>query len=163
MEARRSLPFPLRAAAGAFVLAFFPAICEAEKFVYLGSQPDGVEVHVQVSPPVTLADGKRQGWFRTILKKPLPINDENGETRQYIEMLAYNVADCTKRTMGASAMIYYDDKNAVVARFEVPPKELVLRKIKANTLGDSMLGWLCTTQKHSPPIVKSPGTESPFK
>ena len=77
--------------------------------------------------------------------------------------LAANVADCTKRTMGAAAMIYHDDKLAVVARFEVPPKELELRKIKANTLGDSMLNWLCATKKPPSPVVKSPGTDSPFK
>ena len=163
MKARRTLAVPLpRAVAGTLALAFVPAICSAEKFVYLGSQPDGVEVHVQVSPPVTLADGKRQAWFRTLLKKAQPINNENGETRQYSEMLALNVSDCAKRTMGAAAMVYYDDKNAIVARFEIPRNELVLRKIRANTLGDSMVGWLCATHK-PPPIVKSPGTDSPFK
>lgn len=144
-------------------LAFVPATCAAEKFVYLGSQPDGVEVYVQVSPPVTAAEGRRQGWFRTVLKKPQPIYDENGETRQYTDMLAYNVADCAKHTMGASAMIYHDDKQAIVARFEIPPKELELRKIKASTLGDAMLNWLCTTKKLPSPVVKSPGTDSPFK
>ena len=163
MKARHSLLLPLHAAAGVFALAFFPGVCSAEKFVYLGSQPDGIEVHVQVSPPAAVADGKRQGWFRTMLKKAQPINNEYGETRQYSEMLALNVADCAARTMGAAAMIYYDDKNAIVARFEIPPKELVLRKIKSNTLGDSMLGWLCAKPKPSPPIVKSPGTASPFK
>ena len=159
----KALANPLsRAVAGMLALAFFPVVCGAEKFVYLGSQPDGVEVYVQASPPVTLADGKRQGWFRTLPKKAQPINNEYGETRQYSEMLALNVTDCAKRKMGAAAMVYYDDKNVIVARFEIPRNEVVLRKIKANTLGDSMLGWLCASQK-PPPIVKTPGTDSPFK
>ena len=147
----------------AVALAVAPALGNAEKFVYLGAQPDGAEIYVQASPPVPSTDGRRMGWFRTTLKTPLPINDENGITRQYSEMLAYNVADCAKRTMAASAMIYHDDKQAVVARFEIPPKELELRKIKAKTLGDAMLDWLCTTKKLPSPAVKSPGTESPFK
>ena len=130
MKARHSLLLPLHAAAGVFALAFFPGVCSAEKFVYLGSQPDGIEVHVQVSPPVAVADGKRQGWFRTMLKKAQPINNEYGETRQYSEMLALNVADCATRTMGAAAMVYYDDKNTIVARFEIPPKELVLLNVE---------------------------------
>ncbi len=147
----------------AVALAVAPALGNAEKFVYLGAQPDGAEIYVQASPPAASADGRRMGWFRTMLKTPLPINDENGITRQYSEMLAYNVADCAKRTMAASSMIYHDDKQAVVARFEIPPKELELRKIKAKTLGDAMLDWLCTTKKLPSPAVKSPGTESPFK
>jgi hypothetical protein len=147
----------------AAALAVAPAICAAEKFVYLGAQPDGVEIYVQVSPPVASADGRRGGWFRTMLKTPLPINDENGITKQYSEMLAYNVADCANRAMAASAMIYHDDKRAVVARFAIPPRELELRKVKANTLGDAMLDWLCTTKKLPSPAVKSPGTQSPFK
>lgn len=154
-----------RAARLAVTLAFavVPAISAAEKFTHLGSQPDGAEIYVQVSPPVASADGRRMGWFRTTLKAPMPINDENGITKQYSAMLAYNVADCAKRTMGASAMIYQDDKQAVLARFEIPPKELELRKIKANTLGDAMLDWLCTTKKPPSSAVKSPGTQSPFK
>ena len=158
-------PMSVRAAM-VLALALFaaPAIGAGEKFTYLGSQPDGVEVHVQTAPPVTGADGRRQGWFRTVLKKPLPVNDASGETRQYTDMLAFNVADCAKRTMAASAMVYYDDKQAIVARFEIPPKELELRAIRPNTLGDAMLDWLCTTKKKLPsPIVKSPGTDSPFK
>ena len=147
----------------AVALAVAPALGNAEKFVYLGAQPDGAEIYVQASPPVPSTDGRRMGWFRTTLKAPLPINDENGITRQYSELLAYNVADCAKRTMAASAMIYHDDKQAVVARFEIPPKELELRKIKAKTLGDAMLDWLCTTKKLPSPAVKSPGAESPFK
>jgi len=145
------------------VLAFFPAISNAEKFVYLGAQPDGVEVHVQASPAVVDAAGRRGGWFRTMLPKAGAIKDESGATRQYSEMLAYNLADCGKRTMGAAAMIYYDDKSAVVARYEVPAKEIALRKVKANTLGDAMLGYLCATRKLPSPVVKSPGTDSPFK
>jgi len=163
MTARRKLAYPFCAAAGAFALAFFPSACIAEKFVYLGAQPDGAELQVQASPPVVDADGRRGGWFRTLQKKAQQIRDENGQMRQYAEMLAYNVADCAKRSMGAAAMIYHDDKNAVVARFEIPPKEVELRKIKANTLGDAMLDWLCTTKKLPSPAVKSPGTDSPFK
>jgi len=144
-------------------LALAPVPGKAEKFVYLGAQPDGTEMYVQASPPVVSTDGRRMGWFRTLQKTPLPINDENGITRQYSEMLAYNVADCAKRTMAASAMIYHDEKQAVVARFEIPAKELELRKIKANTTGDAMLDWLCTTKKLPSPAVKSPGTQSPFK
>ena len=163
MKARLSLEHALYAAAGALALAFFPAVCGAEKFVYLGSQPDGAEVHVQASPPVVGADGRREGWFRTLQKNAQPVRDEYGETRQYTEMLAYNVADCAKRTMGAATMIYHGDNNAVVARFEIPRKELPLRKIKANTLGDAMLDWLCTTRKLPAPAARSPGIDSPFK
>ncbi len=163
MKARRSWVYPLCTAAGAFALAFFPSVSIAEKFVFLGAQPDGAELQVQASPSVVDGAGRRGGWFRTLPKKTQPIRDENGEMRQYAEMLAYNVADCAKRSMGAAAMIYHDDKNAVVARFEIPPKEVELRKIKANTLGDAMLDWLCTTKKLPSPLVKSPGTDSPFK
>lgn len=163
MKSQFSKAYALCVATGAVTLALSPAICGAEKFVYLGSQPDGAEVHVQASPPVVDADGRREGWFRTVLKMAQPIRDEYGETRQYTEMLAYNVADCGKRTMGASAMIYHDDKNAVVARFEIAPKEVELRKIKANTLGDAMLEWLCTTKKLRSRVVRTPGIDSPFK
>ena len=149
-------------AALAAMLATFPALCATEKFVYLGAQPDGVEVYVQASPPTIAADGRRQGWFRTVPKAPLPINDENGAPRQYTDMLAYNVADCAKRTMGATAMIYRDAKQATVARFEIPPKELELRAIKSSTLGDAMLNWLCTARKPAAP-PPSPGTASPYK
>jgi hypothetical protein len=152
-----------RAIAIAIAFTLAPLVCAAEKFVYLGSQPDGVEVFVQASPAVTAADGRRQAWFRTLLKKPQPINDENGQARQYTDMLAYNVADCAKRTMAASVMIYHDDTNAIVARFEIPPKELELRKIKTNTLGEGMLNWLCASRKLPSPTVRSPGTDSPFK
>jgi hypothetical protein len=134
----------------------------AEKFVYLGAQPDGAEIYVQASPPTTGADGRRQAWFRTVPKSPTAINDENGAKREYTDMLAFNVADCAKRTMGASAMIYRDDKQATVARFEIPPKELELRAIKANTLGDTMLNRLCAARKPAAP-PPSPGTASPYK
>jgi surface-adhesin protein E len=163
MRVRLSRAYALCAAGGVLALALFSAVCGAEKFVYLGTQPDGAEVHVQASPPVVDADGRHEGWFRTLQKQAQPIRDEYGETRQYTEMLAYNVADCAKRTMGAAAMIYHNDKNAVVARFEIPRKELELRKIKANTLGDAMLDWLCTTKKLRSPAVRSSGTDSPFK
>jgi len=151
------------AAALAASLAALPALAATEKFVYLGAQPDGVEVYVQASPPTNAADGRRQGWFRTVPKTPLAINDENGAARQYADMLAFNVADCPKRTMGAAAMIYRDDKQATVARFEIPAKELELRSIKANTLGDSMLNWLCAPKKKPAAPPPSPGTASPYK
>ena len=158
---------PVRVAVGPFVglaalLAALPALAAAEKFVYLGAQPDGAEIYVQASPPTTGADGRRQAWFRTVPKAPLPINDENGTPRQYTDMLAFNVADCAKRTMGAAAMIYRDDKQATVARFEIPPKELELRTIKANTLGEAMLNRLCAARKPATP-PPSPGTASPYK
>jgi hypothetical protein len=151
----------LRAACAAVLALALPAVA-AEKFVYLGSQPDGTEVQVQSSPSLNLDGGRRAGWFRTLPKSPLPINDETGATRQYADMLAYNVADCSKRAMAASAMIYRDDKGAAVARFEVPPKELELRAVKPNTLGAAMLDWLCTTKKPAAPPL-SPGTVSPYK
>ena len=147
----------------AAAVASMPALCATEKFVYLGAQPDGVEIYVQASPPTTGADGRRQGWFRTVPKAPQPINDEHGAPQQYTDMLAFNVADCAKRTMGASAMIYRDDKQATVARFEIPPKELELRPIKANTLGDAMLGRLCAPTKKPVAPPPSPGTASPYK
>lgn len=139
-----------------------PAAAATEKFVYLGSQPDGTEVQVQGSPPQGVDGGRRAGWFRTLPKAPLPINDEIGATRQYADMLAYNVADCAKRTMAASAMIYRDEKGAVVARFEVPAKELELRAVKPNTLGSAMLDWLCAVRKAAP-TPPSTGTASPYK
>lgn len=151
-----------RTAAAWITLGFLPIVCAAENFVYLGSQPDGVDVYVQASPPTLSADGRRQGWFRTVPKTTLPINDETGVTREYTDMLAFNVADCAKRTMGAVAMVYRDGAQMTVARFEIPPKELELRKIKANTLGDAMLNALCTTKK---PVASAPssGPASPFK
>ena len=112
---------------------------------------------------MTAEDGRRQGWFRTVPKAPQPINDENGATRQYSDMLAFNVADCKKRTMGATAMIYRDDKEVTVARFVIPPKEVELRAIKANSLGDAMLGWLCAARKKPAAPPPSPGTASPYK
>ncbi len=151
------------ATAIAALAASLPAHGATEKFVYLGAQPDGVEVYVQASPPTIGADGRRQGWFRTVPKAPLAINDENGTARQYTDMLAFNVADCPKRTMGAAAMIYRDDKQATVARFEIPPNELELRAIKASTLGDSMLNWLCAPKKKPAPPPPSPGTASPVQ
>ena len=165
------------AIAFAALLSTLPVLAATEKFVYLGAQPDGVEIFVQASPPIVAADGRREAWFRTVPKTPQPINDENGATQNYTDMLAFNVADCSKRTMGAAAMIYRDDKQGTVARFEIPPNELELRPIKANTLGDAMLGRLCATVKKSAPTatapeapakksagpVLSPGTASPYK
>jgi hypothetical protein len=152
-------------AASAFVatLVAVPALCATEKFVFLGAQPDGVEIYVQASAPIAGADGRRQAWFRTVPKTPQTINDENGAAREYSDMLAYNVADCKKRTMAAAAMIYRDDKQTTVARFEIPPKELELRPIKANTLGEAMLGRLCAPEKKPAPPAMSPGTASPYK
>jgi hypothetical protein len=155
--------FHAASALAAIALTSMPAICAAEKFIYLGAQPDGVEVYVQVSAPATMPDGRRQGWFRTVQKVSQPITDEHGMARQYSNLLAHNIADCAARAMGTSAMIYQDDKQAIVARFEIPPKDLELRKIKANTLGDTMLNWLCAAKRLPSPIVKSPGTDSPFK
>jgi hypothetical protein len=152
-------------AAFAALLAALPALAATEKFVYLGAQPDGVEVFVQASPPIAGADGRREAWFRTVPKTPQPINDENGAPQKYADMLAFNVADCGKRTMGAATMIFRDDKQATVARFEIPPNELELHPIKANTLGEAMLGRLCASAKKpaaSPPAM-SPGTASPYK
>jgi hypothetical protein len=159
----RALAFPPLAAAFAALLApALPATAATEKFVYLGSQPDGTEVHVQGTPPLNVDGGRRAGWFRTLPKAPLPINDETGAKRQYADMLAYNVADCAKRTMAASAMVYRDEKGTTVARFEIPSKELELRAVKPNTLGAAMLDWLCTSRKAAPP-PPSPGTASPYK
>ena len=164
------------AVAVATLLAALPVLAATEKFVFLGAQPDGVEIFVQSSPPTAAADGRRQAWFRTVPKTPQAINDENGVTHNWTDMLAYNVADCAKRTMAAAAMIYRDDKQTTVARFEIPSKELELRPIKANTLGDAMLGRLCapvkkpatTTSPEAPAKrsagpVTSPGTASPYK
>jgi hypothetical protein len=160
---RRSPRTARRGAIAIAALWVLPAVCAAEKFVYLGAQPDGAELYVQASPPTTAAEGRRQGWFRTVPKTPQPINDENGAPRHYADLLALNVADCAKRTMGASAMIYRDDKGITVARFEIPPKELELRPIKANTLGDAMLGRLCAPTKKPAAPPPSPGTASPYK
>jgi hypothetical protein len=157
-----SRAFPGASIALLAAIAALPALAATEKFVYLGAQPDGVEVYVQASPPTADAEGHRRGWFRTVPKAPLSINDENGTTRPYADMLALNVADCTKRTMGASAMIYRDDKQATVARFEIPAKELELRAIKANTLGEAMWSRLCAARKPAAP-PPSPGTASPYK
>jgi hypothetical protein len=154
----------LRAAiAFATVFSMLPALAATEKFVYLDAQPDGVEIYVQASAPIADADGRRQAWFRTVPKTPQPINDENGAARQYSDMLAYNVADCKQRTMAAAAMIYRDDKQATVARFEIPPKELELHPVKVNTLGEAMLGRLCAPAKKPAPPATSTGTASPYK
>jgi hypothetical protein len=147
---------------GLLALALLPLASAAEQFVYLGAQPDGVEIYVQASPPSVTADGRRQGWFRTVPKGPQQINDETGAKRTYADMLALNVADCGKRTMAASAMLYRDEKQAIVARYEIAGKELELRKIKANTLGEAMLDRLCVPKKPAAPAL-SPGTASPYK
>ena len=145
-------------------LALVSLSCAAEKFVYLGTQPDGAELFVQASPPFSRSDGKRQGWFRTVPTAPQSVKDEYGFERQYDDMLALNIADCATRSMGVTSIVYRDDKGAALARFERPADEIEYRKVKAATLGNTMLDWLCATpKKASAPPAASPGTASPFK
>jgi hypothetical protein len=152
------------AAVSALALALMPLACAAEKFVYLGTQPDGAELFVQASPPTSRADGKRQGWFRSVPTTPQRVNDEYGFERQYDDVLAFNVADCATRSMGATSIVYRDDKGTALARFELPADEIEYRKVKPATLGDIMLNWLCATpKKPAAPPATSPGTASPFK
>src|SRR5664279_5358738 len=92
------------------LMAMWPALCAAEKFVPFGVQPDGSEVSVQASPPVRLTDGRRQGWFRTTPKAPRTIADEQGTKQKYSEMLALNIADCSVHRMGAAMLVYRDAK-----------------------------------------------------
>jgi hypothetical protein len=170
-EALIRVTFPARrprvhraAAVIALALALAPLSSVAEKFVYLGTQPDGVELFVQASPPASRTDGKRQGWFRTVPATPQRVKDEYGFERQYDDMLALNVADCTTRSMGVTSIVYRDDKGAALARFERPADEIEYRKVKPATLGDTMLDWLCAaSKKPSSPPAPSPGTASPFK
>lgn len=166
---RAAIPAPTycfrgAAAGAALALALTPLACAAEKFVYLGTQPDGAELFVQMSPPIARADGKRQGWFRTVPLTPQRVKDEYGFERQYDDMLAFNVADCATRVMGVTSFVYRDDKGAALARFELPANEIEYRKVLPGSLGDTMLGWLCATPKK--PAAKpslSPGTASPYK
>ena len=154
---------PARFARAARVaLALVPALAAAETFVAFGTQPDGARVYVQSSPPAQLADGRRQGWFRTVARGSESVRDEYGVVQQYHELLALNVADCKARRMGAASMTYRDDHGVVVARFELKPAEVELVGVRANTLGESMFGWLCTppTPKATPPL---PSAGSPFK
>jgi hypothetical protein len=144
----------------ALVLA--PVACVAEKFVHFGGQPDGSEIFVQAAPATVRKDGKLQGWFRTVPKVPATVTDEFGFERRYRDMLALNVADCFNRRMGAAAMTYRNEKDAVVARFDAAPGAIEYRDIKPGTLGESMFTWLCAPRPRSatPPSAAS---QSPFK
>lgn len=151
------------AIAAGIALAAFSCAAAAEKFAHFGTQPDGTELYVQTSPPQARDDGRRAGWFRSVPKTAQPIADANGIEKRYVDMLAYNVADCSRRTMAAASLVYRDAAQAIVARFEVPPNELELRRINPNTLGESMLEWLCTWKRPAPPAVPSAGNATPFK
>jgi hypothetical protein len=144
----------------AFALASAP--CIAEKFVAFGTQPDGAQLYVQAAPPLTLASGKRQGWFRTVPKTPQSVTDELGVTQQYTEMLALNVADCASRVMGSASMTYRDNTGTIVAKFDLPPAQVEFVKVRANTLGDAMFAWLCAAKAGAPAPLPS-GSASPFK
>jgi hypothetical protein len=144
-------------------LALVPAISAAERFTYLGTQPDGSELYVQFTPPVLRTDGRYQGWFRTVPKTPAPVTDEFGFERRYVDFIALNVADCAARRMGAAAMHYRDDAGNVVARFELLPAAVEYREVRPGTLGESMLTALCTPR---PPPGKAPpsaASQSPYK
>jgi hypothetical protein len=148
-------------AAVALALALYAAPGTAETFVLLGTQPDGAAVFVQASPAALRSDGRYQGWFRTVPKSPKPVTDEFGFARPYVDFLALNVADCATRRMAAAAMHYRDDKGVIVARFELPSRELQYREVRPGTLGENMLAWLCTPR---PPSAKIPSaaSQSPF-
>lgn len=144
-------------------LAALSCVAAAEKFAHLGTQPDGTELYVQASPPQAREDGRRTAWFRSVPKTAQPIADANGIEKRYVDMLAYNVADCSRRTMAAASLVYRDAAQAIVARFEVPPQELELRRINPNTLGEAMLEWLCAPKRPAAPAPPSAGAQSPFK
>jgi len=149
--------------AALLALALVPVICVAERFTYLGTQPDGSEIYVQVSPPALRIDGKYQGWFRTVPQAPKPVTDEFGFERRYVDLLALNVANCDARRMGAAAMHYRDDTGTVVARFELPPAGIEYREVRPGTLGENMLLALCTPR---PPPARAPpsaASQTPFK
>jgi hypothetical protein len=158
-------PALAKAAGAATMLAFAlaPAPCAAEKFIPLGTQPDGAHLYVQAAPPTILPDGRRQGWFRTVPKAAESVTDELGVEQQYTEMLGLNVADCKSRVMGSASMTYRDASGTVVAQFELPPKDVELVKVRANTLGDAMFAWLCAARGPvtAPPLPSA--TTSPFK
>jgi hypothetical protein len=155
---------PARFARAAFVaFALVPALAAAETFVAFGTQPDGALVYVQSAPPAQLADGRRQAWFRTVARSSESVRDEFGVVQQYHELLALNVADCKARRMGAASMTYRDDHGVVVARFEIKPAEMQLVGVRANTLGESMLGWLCTPRIPAAAPPSAAGAGSPFK
>jgi hypothetical protein len=144
-------------------LASLPCAAAAEKFAHLGTQPDGTELYVQASPPQARDDGRRAGWFRSVPKTAQPITDANGIEKRYVDMLAFNVADCSRRTMAAASLVYRDAAQAIVARFEVSPQELELRRINPNTLGEAMLEWLCAPKRPAAPAVPSAGNATPVK
>jgi hypothetical protein len=148
-------------AAAALVLAGIAATSSAETFVLFGTQPDGSEIFVQASPAALRGDGRYQGWFRTLPKAPKPITDEFGFPRPYVDFLALNVADCATRRMASASMHYRDDKGVVVARFELPSRDLQYREVRPGTLGENMLVWLCSPR---PPSAKVPSaaSQSPF-
>ena len=147
----------------ALALASASAPSAAEKFVPLGTQPDGAVIYVQAAPPTVLPDGKRQGWFRTVPRAAESVTDELGVPQQYTEMLGLNVADCKSRTMGSASMTYRDASGTVVAQFELPPRQVELVNVRTNTLGDAMFAWLCAARK---PVAATPlpsATTSPFR
>ncbi len=146
----------------ALALALAPGIAAAERFTYLGTQPDGAEIFFQVSPPARRADGRVQGWFRTALLAPKSVTDEFGFERRYVEFLALNVADCATRHMGAAAMHYRDATGTVVARFELAPDAIEYREVRPGTLGENMLSALCAPRPPSAP-VPSAAAQTPFK
>jgi hypothetical protein len=150
-------------AAAVLALASFATLCAGEKFVYLGTQPDGSEIHVQAAPATTLPDGRRQGWFRMVPKVPQTVTDEYGFSRQYADMLALNVADCSAQSMGAASMTYRDGTGTAVARFELPPPLVELRTVRHDTLGESMFVWLCPTKNSAPTAAPPAGSATPSK
>jgi hypothetical protein len=146
------------------LLALFliPIVAVAERFTYLGMQPDGAEIYIQVSPPARRADGRVQGWFRTVPPTPKVMTDEFGFERRYVDFLALNVADCGSRRMGAAAMHYRDDTGTVVARFELAPAAIEYRGVGPGTLGENMLTSLCAPRPPSAQ-VPSAAAQTPFK
>lgn len=118
---------------------------------------------MQAGPPARLADGRRQGWFRTTSKSPRTIADERGVKQKYSEMLALNVADCPVFRMGAAMLVYRDAKGKQVAQFDLPPKSVEYVDVKPGTLGASMLEWLCAALPPAAPAPPFPGPTSPFK
>ena len=141
--------------------AFGAGGAAAETFTLLGTQPDGSQVYVQTTPATVRGDGRLQGWFRTVPKSPKPVTDEFGFERAYTDFLALNVAECSPRRMAAIAMHYRDGEGVIVARFELPPRDVEYREVKSGTLGDNMLAWLCAPL---PPSAKIPSAakQSPF-
>ena len=149
--------------AALLAFALLPVVCAAERFTYLGTQPDGAEIYVQVTPPALRTDGRVQGWFRTALLAPRSVTDEFGFERRYVDFLALNVADCAARRMGAAAMHYRDGSGTVVARFELAPAAIEFREVRPGTLGENMLMSLCTPRPPSAPAPPSAAAQTPFK